>query len=89
VALEETFHAQSQGTKRGHDDQYDPDSREGEKRCRLESSSAAAASTAQPTTTTQPEAGSSPHDVEPHVETIDPSEHDKGVTLDLNQPEGS
>ena len=43
AALEDTCRTQSQGTKMRHDDQEDPDGHEGEKRHRIESSSAAAA----------------------------------------------
>ena len=43
AALEETCRAQSRGTKRIYDDRKDPDGHEGEKRRRIESSSAAVA----------------------------------------------
>ena len=83
AALEETYRAQSQGTKRRHDDQEDPDGHEGEKRRRIESSSAAAATSTSEQSTVQPETGSTPHHVESQVDIIEPTGQDACTTLSL------
>ena len=88
AALEEICRAQSRGTKRRYDDQEDPDGHEGEKRLRIESSSAAATYTSEQSTV-QLKAGSTPHHVEPHVEPIKPTGQDEGTMTELTSAEVS
>jgi len=89
AALEDTCRAQSHGTKRRHDDQEDPDGYEGENRRRIESSSAVAATSISKQSTVQPEAGSTPHHVEPQVKSIEPRGQNEGAMIALTSAEVS